>query len=669
MAYIYPRTIFDAIRQERQDFLFNTIQIVDGFMFSQYQTIKKIHKYYNGQYNDGNYETINGITRKKVFKTIGKRRATIASKQIDIDTKDFLLISENYATEWNVFLLEKELKAWMTKEKFGKILNQIADELPVYGSVVLRKTKEGAELVDLRYFFCEQSADNLKKSRYKIIKHFMTPEELRKMDAWEHTDKAIEKFAQASFKSYEDSGQLNIQHGTSYVEVYERFAEVPRSYFENDGCLYGMEATANLDRRTTQGKRQAKAYADADHDFVYGRFICAGVDTPTSGTTVQPQMPNPNNPYYAPGLILFSEELDPEDDPFKEVHFRKTRGRWLGIGIIEDTFEDQRMVNKVSDQEDKASELASLILFQTATDMVAKNILTDVDNGEILKSVQPINRLDNTNKSLGEMQTLSQAWETHADRETFSADLLGGEQTPATATLGAVNQQTAMSSGVYDYKKENFGLFLSDFIKDLVFPDVEKKIMMPHVFRFSGDMVEMAKLRERVVDGYIREQVFATGYVPNQQEYMQMKQDYIQKFQKEGNRLWIDVEKDFFKNLDYELSLEITGESKNVQTWLNNVSAVLKMMQSNPLALENPLTKRLIFKMLSAMGISTSELENMESEITQEMYDMMFKMGQRRTIRQNIDFKDVPPQDQQQMLAGAGINAPQPQQQPQQPQQ
>lgn len=610
MAYQYPRTIFDAIRQERQDFLYNHIQIVDGFMFSQYNTIKKIHKYYNGHYNDGDYETINGINRKKVFWTIGKRRATIASKQIDIDTKDFLLISENQATEWNVLLLEKELKAWMKKEKYGKILNQIADELPVYGSVVLRKTKEGAELIDLRYFFTEQSADSLQKSRYKIIKHFMTPEELRKMaGTWNHTDEAIDKFAQSSFKSYEDEGSLNIQHGTPYIEVYERFAEVPRSYFDNDGCLYGIEGG---DAKGASGRYKA------DHDFVYSRFICAGVDTPVSGTTVQPQQPNPNNPYYAPGLILFSEELREDEDPFKEVHFRKTRGRWLGIGIIEDTFEDQRMVNKTKDQEDKAAELAALILFQTATDMAARNILTDVDNGEILKAVQPINRLDNSNRSLPEMQTIATAYETHADRETFSADLLGGEAAPANATLGAVQQQVGLSSGVYDYKKENFGLFLEEFIKDLVFPDLQKKIMMPHTFRFSGDLAEMAKLRDRVVDGYIRTQVFETGIVPDEQEYQIMKQVFVQKYQKEGSKLWIAIEKDFFKNLDYELSLEITGESKNVQTWMNNVSLVLQMMQANPQALQNPLTKRLIYKMLSAMGMSISELENAEAELSQQ---------------------------------------------------
>ncbi len=46
--------------------------------------------------------------------------------------------------------------------------------------------------------------------------------------------------------------------------------------------------------------------------------------------------------------------------------------------------------------------------------------------------------------------------------------------------------------------------------------------------------------------------------------------------------------------------------------------------------------------------------------------DAMIKMGTKRTVRENIDFKDVPPQAQLPMLQFGGINVPQGQQQPQQ---
>lgn len=580
--------------------------------------------------------------RKKVFWNLGKRRATIATKQLDIDTKDFLLLSLNQATEWNVNLLEKRLKQWMQQSKYSKILNQIADELPVYGSVILRKTKEGAELADLRYTFLEQSAPSLKKSRYLIFKHLMTPETMREMEGtWDNVREAINKFAVTSTKSYENAGQINIEHTTPEVEVYERFGEAPRSFFENDG--------ANVEEGS-----------DANDDFVYGRWIVAGIDNVVTIATI-----NPAQQIHAPGVILFKEELKRKDSPFKEVHYRQTKGRWQGIGIIEDTFEDQRLVNKNKDQEDKAGEIAALILFQTATEMAAKNVLADVNNGEILKAPSPINRLDNQNKDLPAMQKIAEAYELHADLETFSADLLGGQQTPASATLGAVKTQLQASSSVYEYKKENFGIFLKEFIDDLVFPEFEKEITEKHSFRYTGDMFEMQNIRERVVNGYIRAKIFAGEMpVPTQQEYQQLLQDWVKLYAKQGSKMWIEVEKDFFKNLDYEVSLEITGESKNVQQWLSNLQAVFGLVTQNPMILQNPLYKRLFYKMLSAMGMSLSELENAEAEITQDMIDTMIRMGTKRSMQTRVNIDDKSGQYAQPVLErGAMLPPAQPQQQ------
>jgi hypothetical protein len=492
----------------------------------------------------------------------------------------------------------------------------------------------------LRYTYLEQSASSLSKSRYVIFKHLMTPEAMREMSgSWDNVTEAINKFAISSTKSYDTGGQLNVVHTTPELEVYERFGEVPVSFFDNEGSMFG-DGT------------------DSDEEYVYARWIVAGIDNIVTTADTQGNVQQ----IHSPGVILFKEQLKKEDAPFKEVHYRKTIGRWQGIGVIEDTFEDQRMVNKTKDQEDKAQELASLILFQTATDMAAKNVLTDVDNGEIIKSTNNINRIDNSNKNITDMAKIAQAYELHADLETFSADLLGGQESPASATLGAVKQQMQASSSVYEYKKENFGLFLKEFIDDLVFPDFEKDITEKHAFRYTGDLMEMQKLRERVVDGYIRAKVFAGEMpVPTQEEYQQLKTDWIKMFAKQGSHLWAEVEKDFFKNLGYNVSLEITGEGKNVQAWLNNLQQVLTLIQ-NPMALQNPLQKRLIYKMLSAMGMSFSELENAESEVTQDMMDNMIKMNVKRQVRENIDYKDAEPQYRQGMMAMGGINAAQPQQ-------
>lgn len=612
--YQHPQTIFEAIRSERDDFLYNRLEIVDGMQFNQYDTIKKIHKYLNGHYVEGDYDTIDGVTRKKVFWKIGKRQAIIATKQLDIDVKDFLLISENPSTEWNTFMLEKELKAWLKKHKLGKILNQVMDELPEYGSVVLRKVKDGARLEDLRYFFNDQAAESLDKARYINIKHLMTPSDLRNMKEWKHTEDVIDRYCVHTNRGYEDGDTLKKDAGSPLTEVWERFAEMPRSFLKNDGRL--------LDNKY-------------DDEYVLARFIVAGIND---------QKRNENGESYDEnGLILFAEEL--KELPFKEVHYKKTKGRWLGVGVIEETFEDQRMVNKIKDQEDKAAELASLILFQTADEIVQRNLLADVDNGEIFKSKTGITRLDNK-LDVGQFKVLADDYEQHADRINFSSDILGGELPPASATATAVVNQVQQAASVYDYKKENIGLFLQEFIDDLVFPELKTKLNSKHTFRFVGTPEEMGNIREKAANYYIKS-LIEQGQINDESELAGTKEQYISAMQEQGSRIWMDVQKDFFKNLKYEVSLEITGEGKNVQSQLQNLQFVFGLIGQNPEILQNPLLKRLLTKTMSLMGLSTSELENaaleQQEQIDQQKQDQMQQMMLEQQIK-NQQFDPATPQ-------------------------
>lgn len=570
------------VRQERNDFLYNYIEIVDGLQFNQYKTIKKIHKYYNSHYESGDYEEINGVTRKKVFYNINKWRADVATKMLDIDVKDFVLTSENPETEFQTYLLEKELKAWLKKHKLGKVLNQIVRNLPIYGSVVLKKVKGGAEVVDLRYLFLDQAAETLQDSRYIIQKHLMTAGELRKMRGiWDNVDEAIDRYCNYTSVGYEDELGYNQPASSPYAEVYERYGEVPKSFIT--------------------GK-------DRDNDeYVLAKFIIAGVDI----TKIDKE----NKVVYEEGLILYKEQI--KDLPFREVHYSKTEGRWLGVGVVEDTFEAQVQVNRLKDSEAKALELASLILFQTRDDLVTRNLLSDADNGDILKVKTEINRIDNTNKAWGDFKNATESYERLADRQTFSYDIIRGEAPPSSATATSVANQVQQAASVFDFKRENIGLFLQEFITDLVFPELKTKLNTPHVFRFSGTKDEMERMRKRVAEAYVRAKMFENGVIPNQQEYDGLVEQAVSAYRKNGDKIWLEINKDYFSNLEYEVTLEITGESKNIAAQLENVSTVLTELARNPALLENPVLKRLLFKQMQLMGMSLVELENAEQELAE----------------------------------------------------
>lgn len=597
--------IFQQVRDERQDFLNNEIEVVPGYNFSQYNTLKKVHLYFNGYYEKGNYENVNGVLRKKVFHNLSNWRCEVATKMIDMDVKDFLLVSNNEETDWNVYILEKELKVWLKKNEMGQVLNEISRLLPIYGTVVLEKTATGAKVVDMRYFYCDQATDVLDNARYINQRFLLSHRELRKMGkkGWENVQEAIDKFSGKYHQGYDLSSVAGETNGSKLyyegngsdvteaqtvplVEVFVRYGEVPLSWFT---------------------EKQSD-----DDEYVLAKFVVAGVDQ-----TVQ----NDKGVVIAEdGIILYKEQID--ELPFKEVHYKKTEGRWLGIGIVETLFEPQRRINELKNQEALANELGSIQLFQTRDDLIQQNITTDLQNGDILKVRSEITPIATESRNMTAIQNTSTSIEEHANNLTFSRDVVSGENAPASATLGAVQIQTQQTTAVFDYKKENIGLFLGEFIKDLVFPQIETQLNRQHVFRLAGSFDEIRKLRMNYAKNITRKR-FIEGILDDtikdisQELYEEMKAQNLEKIALQGDKIWAEVEKNFFKNLDYEVDIVSTGENKNIYAQIQNGNALLIALSKDPTMLQDPAKKKVLFKVMSAMGWHTSELEDLDSEIQQ----------------------------------------------------
>jgi len=591
------KNIFQQIRDERQDFLQNEIEVVPGYNFSQYNTLKKIHLYYTGNYEKGNYEEIGGILRKKVFHQLSTWRCEVATKMIDMDIKDFILVSNDKDTDWNVYILEKELKVWLKKNEMGQILNEISRLLPIYGSVVLQKTKYGAEVADLRYLYIDQSAKTLNDAGYVNKRMLLNHRDMRKMGkyGWENVDEAIDKFS-GKYKQGYDLGGINQGTNSSLyweganvtktqassiplVEVWERYGDVPLSWFTN------KESDEN--------------------EYVLAKYCVAGVDEVSiseKGVILAEE-----------GLVLYKEQID--EIPFKEVHYNRIDGRWLGLGVVEMLFENQRRINEVKNQEARANELASIQLFQTLDDTIASNITTDLNNGDILKVKSFLQPIPTESRNMSALKETAQEIEEHSNNLTFSRDVVSGENAPSSATLGAVQIQTQQTTAVFDYKKENIGLFLGEFIKDLVFPQIEKELNREHVFRLAGSFEELQKLRANYAKNYANQRIIeavlqGADVTPELQQGF--KELAMQEISTMGDKIWTDVEKNFFKNLDYEVDIVSTGENKNIYAQINNGNAILQALAADPTILQDPAKKQVLFKVMAAMGWHVSELEQLD---------------------------------------------------------
>jgi len=322
--------------------------------------------------------------------------------------------------------------------------------------------------------------------------------------------------------------------------------------------------------------------------------------------------------------VLYKEEL--KELPLSEVHYTKTDGRWLGIGVVESTFEPQRRVNEIKNQEAKAMEISSLHLYQTRDNLVASNIMTDLENGQILQVKSEITPIATENRDMRSFESAMASNETLADRLTFSYDTVRGEQAPASATLGSIQIQEQQATSAFDYKRENVGLFLSDYIRRIVLPGLEKELNGEHILRLCGSIDEIAKLRQNYAKNYAFNEFIngiLNGQVIDEAQYEQFKQIALDKLKQDGDKLWVKLPRNFFKDLDFEVDIVITGENRNLFKQIQNSQALLQTIGADPTMLQDPVKRKLLFKLMGGMGMHSSELEEMEQAVQEQQAQPM----------------------------------------------
>lgn len=574
-------SIFATIRQEQYDFMFNYISIVPGYPFNQYQNIKRCHLYLNSKYEGSS--TING--REKLFFNVVIPPCEVAMRMLNLDTKNIRLWPMNPKSYFSTYLLEKELKYWLKQHKLGRILNQLAEEAPRYGSVVLEKTADGAQAIDLRRLILDPTVDKITDSRFVTTISYMTPTQMRAAKGWdqEAVEQAIEKFSNKNAEEpYEDQYvNVNVMRSTPYVKVFKRYGERP-----------AWELYPRLKPGTKAGNKMTKCV-----------FIVVGPDW------VQK---NPDGkPISDEGVILFKSEWRKEW-PFKDFHYMKTKGRWLGIGIVEMLFDVQVRINELKNQKRLSMELSSMHLFQSKDKSLVRNVLTDLQNGDLMISANGIEPIVNEERNLAAFDGEESSYLSQTDKLSFAYEAIRGDTSDTSKqTLGQTQIAVAQGTSVYAFKKENLALFLQGFFNDLVMPELMKDLSAEHIMRFTGTTQELQKMDEAAAEVYANDYVMGeilSGKPVMKEDFEAAKQTAILTYQKLGENRFLKMKDAFYDDAEFEFDFLITDEQADPQTLNNNIQGLIAEIAGIPWQ-QDPVLKLLVFKQAQNMGISQGELE------------------------------------------------------------
>lgn len=567
------QTIHGLIRKEMDDYIYNQIEVVPGCTFNQYDTVKKIHLYTNKKFqNNTPYQG-----RDKIFFDVGTYRRDTIAKSIDIDTKDIKLIADNPESDTATFLAEKEFKLWLKTSAFGEVLNELGDDLATYGSVVLKAINNEVENIDLRRLFLDPTVKNIRDSRFITHELYMTQSELEAMSGkWENIDDVIDTFG--SFyapQSYERDGQMNVIGTTPYYKIYERYGEVPEYM---------------LDDKSKSSK------------LVRSLFVVA---------EPQSQRKQADGTVIDEGIILQKVKWTKEY-PFEDLHYKRVKGRWLGIGAIEDLFEVQERFNELSNQKRVSMELSSLHFFQTTDRKSPNNLLKFSNNGDVLVT-SGITPIANEERNLPAFAQEESLYNQLADRLTFAYDASRGEAMPSsTPATNAMIQNNNINS-FFSKKRENFGLFLTRVMNNHILPQLLKDISDEHILRFIGDPEDLAKIDDLIAPYYVTQAVITETLAGNnvyEDRLVQIKEEVKNELRKQGSQRFLEMKRDFYKNSKFMFDVVITDEQRDTAVMAQNMFKLITDLAQNPAVIEDPVLKVFYTQYAELIGINPLQIES-----------------------------------------------------------
>lgn len=556
-------SIYGQIQKEIEDFKYTKIHIAGipegeqarylttqtkGYQFSQYETLNLIDLYYNSKFETGN---IDSEGQRKLFLNICAFRSDVASKMIDLDTKDFVFIPDDEGSKWGAYFISKEFKDWARQNYFGDFINELVENYPRYGTIVVKKVGKKLERIPLRKLMNQQDADSLQTATYVIETHEkMTLNDMKKYPDW-------------------DTSGLDMEFGET-TTVYERYGSVPRSYYEE------------YSGKKTQG--------DPD-DAIDVLAVC---------TLKQDEKGNEDG-----GSILFMEAID--ERPYLEVHWKRQDGRWLGIGEVENQFENQISRNMLANLRRRALLWSSKKVFQSPDDTIARNLVRDVKDGDVIR-IMPngnITQVDMASREVGEFQSAEQMWEQNSDQKSFTFEVATGEALPSGTPfrLGVVLANAVNSH--FGLKREKLGLFLKKLVVEYVFDIFKKENSKAHTLTIFGDESGMAELKNVAIENEFNNQVWK-AYLSNEPmpDPIALKQSIEQSYNAKTH-MFIDIPDRFYDDIKHHIELVITGEEVDVASKIGTYTTLYQSLVQQG----DPRAEQVLAKIASFTG------ENLDSSI------------------------------------------------------
>jgi hypothetical protein len=531
--------IFGQVTKELEQFKNEKVQIAgqesgndvrylkrqdSGYSFSQKDTLNLIDLYYNSKFETG---PIDSEGQRKLFLNICAFRADVASKQIDLDTKDFIFIPDDSGSKWGAYFIQRKFKDWARENYFGEFINELVENLPKYGTVVVKRVGKKLERVPLKKLVNQQDAKTLNDATYVIEVHDkMTKDDMEKYPDW-------------------DTSGVELEFGQT-TTVYERYGKVPCEWYyayKGEKCPEGEK-----------GKSKK----------------CVVILTLKKSKS---------NPKEITGSVLFAEEV--KEVPYLECHWKQQDGRWLGIGEVENQFENQISRNMIANLRRRSLLWSSKKIFQSPDETVNKNLIKDVKDGDVLR-IMPngnITQVDMASRQIGEFQSAEDVWEKNSDQKSFTYEAATGESMPSGTPfrLGVILSNAVNSH--FGLKKEKLGLFLKKLVIEDVFEIFKKENSKAHTITVMGTDKGMNDLRKVASEIELNNKMIEWAMSDaTQMPNWDAEKQAIEIAYQQQSHLFVPIPDKFYDDIKHHIEVSITGEEIDTASQISSLTTIYQSL-------------------------------------------------------------------------------------------
>jgi len=532
--------IFSVIEQEITNYLGAAIEITEGVTFSQWKLVRRIYLFKNKTYPTGKIDKQGNY---KYWFDIIKPRMDNEVKNIDIDTKDILIFSDNPVKDFApVFISNASMKEWLWDTGRAEEMNAAAELYSGDGNIVFKKVKGGYQTCDpLNTYITIQTAETLDDTAI-IERHQLTQSELRsKRGVW--NDEAIEEVIKyCGDKTFSPTKRTGLRDTTNpYYEIFERTGEV------TEAALF---------------EAQGKEAKGDDTKYVLAKVICAGLKR--GGKDYK--------------YVLFAEALPAGkkiSNYYVEAHRGAYKGRWWREGMYELLFDHQVRANEIGNQLARGLEWASKTFFKSVDVRTIQSLKTDLVNGDIIKSgdlAQVEVRMQGLDQLIADWNRLM----ADADAIANSYEVVSGGNLPAGTPFRLGQLLDVNANKLFVFLRQKLGIAYKRVFREWILPELVKDLRGKQIFRLTGDEDLLNQFYEIAANNWYIDNLVKIG--PHTPEIAELlKAEKIEELKRTDPL--IENSKEIWDQVLQRLYVTITGENTDLAEQLETVANILQFEQ------------------------------------------------------------------------------------------